>query len=583
MGHSDEDKGGSGSDISQSEWAECEAAANANKDAWAAALEAKRLEFMELKSSGILEKLSSSDLIDAEMIEELDEEVQSKRAVRRLKGKIAEGSLVPTSSETPLLVDPKKLAEQARIELADKLALVSAKKTGSALATFNLLNEIKDKGLAETRLVESTVMALITRFDSEQLALSAFRMYLQFVSSGAIESSTRFKIHFVNSCFANDLANVGHESMNWLLSLSDAKSYNGGGNGHGDEGEKRGIKKEDFLPGLVCSAIYQCRSRKILAPGIAGTSDLATTELHDTDEEKKKLSVMTEMLRGLKDSLQKLPLSDINLIVRTLGRRRFVDEIFALLDNMRSLRVLPDDETLEFLANAMVATVSEETTARAMKDLPDPDTSMPEIVFAGRSNVGKSSLVNCLVNRKALASTSSTPGHTTQFHFFSVNKDRQDLPPFYLVDVPGLGYAEASEGIQDSWRSLLERYLTVRDSLGAVFHLVDSRHKITPTDEQLISIATRAAATRRKNGLAPFQYAVILTKADKATEKALKESERDCREKTKTLVEELKMSNNNKDGAVPIIVTSSFAKTGKDRVWQVLQSVIHFSKSKQQM
>ena len=97
-----------------------------------------------------------------------------------------------------------------------------------------------------------------------------------------------------------------------------------------------------------------------------------------------------------------------------------------------------------------------------MRDLPEPDEAMPEIVFVGRSNVGKSSLVNFLVNRKALASVDPTPGHTTQFHFFGVNRGRADLPSFYLVDVPGLGYAEASEGAQDSWRSLLERYLTVQ-------------------------------------------------------------------------------------------------------------------------
>ena len=106
-----------------------------------------------------------------------------------------------------------------------------------------------------------------------------------------------------------------------------------------------------------------------------------------------------------------------------------------------------------------------------------------------RSNVGKSSLVNFLVNRKTLASTSSTPGHTTQFHFFNINKDRSDyLPHFRLVDVPGLGYAETdTTNIQDSWRSLLDRYISVREPLAAVFHLIDSRHKITPTDEQVFT------------------------------------------------------------------------------------------------
>ena len=105
--------------------------------------------------------------------------------------------------------------------------------------------------------------------------------------------------------------------------------------------------------------------------------------------------------------------------------------------------------------------------------------------MVGRSNVGKSSLVNFIVNRKALASTSATPGHTKAFHFYAVNNNQPKLPNFYLVDVPGLGYAEADEGSMDSWRSLIERYLTVRESLVLVLHLVDARHGITSVDEQV--------------------------------------------------------------------------------------------------
>ena len=91
----------------------------------------------------------------------------------------------------------------------------------------------------------------------------------------------------------------------------------------------------------------------------------------------------------------------------------------------------------------------------------------------------------CSIYLQALASTSATPGHTSRFHFFSVNAARGDLPAFRLVDVPGLGFAQAAAGAQDSWRALLERYAGVRSSLSAVFHLVDSRHQVTPTDKQV--------------------------------------------------------------------------------------------------
>lgn len=88
---------------------------------------------------------------------------------------------------------------------------------------------------------------------------------------------------------------------------------------------------------------------------------------------------------------------------------------------------------------------------------------------------------------QALASTSATPGHTQHFHFFSVNKDSKKLPEFTFVDVPGLGYAETvDEDQQQSWRSLLERYLSRRESLTLVCHLIDSRNKMTATDDEVI-------------------------------------------------------------------------------------------------
>ncbi|KAJ1443926.1 P-loop containing nucleoside triphosphate hydrolase protein, partial [Ochromonadaceae sp. CCMP2298] len=134
-----------------------------------------------------------------------------------------------------------------------------------------------------------------------------------------------------------------------------------------------------------------------------------------------------------------------------------------------------------------------------------------QVVFVGRSNVGKSSLVNFLLNRKALASTSATPGHTKQFHLFAVNEKQGGLgpPSFRLVDVPGIGYAEAAEQKQDSWRGLLQRYLARREPLKLVCHLVDARHKVTAADKEVCAYVSMS------RGTAPFRYAILLTKGDK--------------------------------------------------------------------
>ena len=170
------------------------------------------------------------------------------------------------------------------------------------------------------------------------------------------------------------------------------------------------------------------------------------------------------------------------------------------------------------------------------------------------------------MNRKALASVSATPGHTTQFHFFAVNSGRTDLPSFRFVDVPGLGYAEAEDNTLTSWRSLLLRYLTVRDSLGVVLHLIDSRHKITPTDKMLLKMGAKAAQDRHDEGKASiFQYCVVLTKCDRASDKNLRATLKDIEECTAALYKGIIGAQ------VPVIVTSAIEKKGRDEVWRILQ------------
>ena len=108
-----------------------------------------------------------------------------------------------------------------------------------------------------------------------------------------------------------------------------------------------------------------------------------------------------------------------------------------------------------------------------------PENIHPEVAFAGKSNVGKSSLINGLLNRKSLARTSSQPGKTQTINFYEINQ------MFYLVDLPGYGYAKASEEIRAQWGQMVERYLHQSKQLRAVFLLVDIRHAPSANDKQM--------------------------------------------------------------------------------------------------
>lgn len=138
-------------------------------------------------------------------------------------------------------------------------------------------------------------------------------------------------------------------------------------------------------------------------------------------------------------------------------------------------------------------------TIGAQKSEHIPATDIPEVAFVGRSNVGKSSLLNALTNRKSLARTSSTPGRTRQLNFFVLDNQ------LMLVDLPGYGYAKASKRDIEGWTNLMFDYLIGRSQLSRVFLLIDSRHGIKPNDEEAMRVLNEVAV--------PYQ--VVLTKCDK--------------------------------------------------------------------
>ena len=174
-----------------------------------------------------------------------------------------------------------------------------------------------------------------------------------------------------------------------------------------------------------------------------------------------------------------------------------------------------------------------------------PDTGRPEVAFAGKSNVGKSSLINSLVNRKALARTSAQPGKTQTINFYNINES------IYLVDLPGYGYAKVPQSEKEKWGKMIERYLHTSKVLKAVFLLVDIRHDPSANDKMMYDWVVH-------NGYNPI---IIADKMDKLKRSQIQKN-----------LTAIKTGLNLRHGSI-MIPFSAETKQGRDEIWALIDEL----------
>ena len=175
-----------------------------------------------------------------------------------------------------------------------------------------------------------------------------------------------------------------------------------------------------------------------------------------------------------------------------------------------------------------------------------PDNTLPEVAFAGKSNVGKSSLINALMNRKSYARISAQPGKTQTINYYNINEE------LYYVDLPGYGFAKVTQSVKEKWGHMIENYLQTSKQLKMVFLLIDIRHKPSKNDVMMYDWILH-------NGYRPV---IIATKHDKLQRTQQPKKQTD------------KHTALNKEKETPIFPFSALSKQGRDEIWDFIESMV---------
>lgn len=228
--------------------------------------------------------------------------------------------------------------------------------------------------------------------------------------------------------------------------------------------------------------------------------------------------------------------------VNRTGHR--IRSIFSSILCPAVLQAAPAKNAQEGGESMIIKSCNLETVCGITSTLPENDK--PEIAFAGKSNVGKSSLINALMNRKSYARTSSEPGKTQTINFYNINGE------FYFVDLPGYGYARVSESIKKKWGRMIENYLKNSKQLKVIFLLIDIRHEPSNNDRSMYEWIVYQG----------FRPVIIATKLDKINRS----------QKDKQLSMIRKSLGTDKD--IKILPFSSLTKQGRDEIWDYIEEII---------